>query len=151
LAKLVVLPRRDLRVFGQMLENGDRTYTRAEIRTLDKAIAKIDAALGGWGEQFVALAAELRRRRMDAAQADAEHQKALLDDLVVEENRRTQALNDAPDADAAVSVVWEDAEFDLVKAKWGSVDAFLGNRDARRLVMAIDDALAAAETVGLTP
>lgn len=153
--RLLHLTRYQVRVLGLTIEQKPEGFSRSELRQLDRLEARLDEVQAEYLTAFELVLEETRCRAEKLSQdvtqmtvLEREQNATQMAALEREQNTRIRKLNEGMGA-VEVDVLLEGGEYEFLKRIWEGRTSFNGNREIRRVVLAVDDAIEQAETIDL--
>jgi DNA-binding transcriptional MerR regulator len=121
---------KDLRLLSIQLQKFDQGYTVAQIRSLDKVVTSMELLLKDYSDGLNNLLNEKITGETDEEKqkSELELRKKLEDFVEVEGNKK-------------ISLMIEDEDLNFVRMFWSKLSNLNGNKDVRKAVISIDDAL----------
>ena len=124
------------------LEGRQSGYSRGELRRLDRQI--IPAIEEAIGEEYgVAIEAAIKRGQRELTEASPD--QFAMQGAILRRDEEIEGVNRALGKEPA-TIMLEDADYELVRASLPQ-DGLLGSREARKLSLAIEDAVESAKTM----
>mgnify|MGYP001613511893 CR=1 FL=1 len=124
------------------LEGRQSGYSRGELRRLDRQI--IPAIEEAIGEEY-ALAIDTAIKRGQRELTEASPDQFAMQGAILRRDEEIEGINRALGKEPA-TIMLEDADYELVRASLPQ-DGLLGSREARKLSLAIEDAVESAKTM----
>lgn len=128
----ISLSKASLRMLGQQLEMKADGYTRQQLRTLDKVMDVIDSTIGDYNTSIDTLINQAKKN----IAANPENANQINETLNAELNKLYETVGKE-----GVSPMFEDAQFTFIKEVFDLIEGFLGNKEVRKTVFEIEDAL----------
>ncbi len=120
--KTITLSAQELRILTLQIQAKGDGYSIGQLRQLDKVLDVLEEPIESYNASVEILAKENP------------------EDL----NQKLENLTVLPENQNKIVEI-EDSDFDFVKELWSQTQGFLGNSEARKVILAIDDALNGAK------
>lgn len=133
----ISLSKAALRMLGQQLELKSDGYTRQQLRTLDKVLDIIDGEISIYNTSIDALIEQGKKDFLVNPEA--------VNEINTTVNTEIEKLTETVGKET-VSLTFEDAQFTFIKEVFDTIGGFLGNKDVRKTVFEIEDAISNVKT-----
>lgn len=134
--KTVILTRYQASLLSNQLERKVDGFTVKQLRQLNKILDKFEEPLKEYRKQVKEMSDNYQKK---LASVEQEIRGA----VVIEYNKLTDEWNKA-EGIKEDSYEFEDGDFDFLKELWSKTNGFMGIKEARDVILKIDDALQGA-------